>query len=116
LQEPPRQVTTPAAGGWASITAGFLHTCAIRTSGTLWCWGDNENGQLGIGNHTEPDQPRQVTGCAQQGAQLSARPSRSITAGRPGRTRPGTAQAHDRPPVQVIVADMASEFLRRSRS
>ena len=84
LQEPPRQVTTPAPGGWASITAGFLHTCAIRTNGTLWCWGDNGNGQLGIGNHTEPDQPQQVTGCAQQGASFPARPSRSISRQQPG--------------------------------
>jgi alpha-tubulin suppressor-like RCC1 family protein len=59
----PRQVTTPAAGGWASVTADSGYTCGIRTGGTLWCWGDNSDGQLGLGNHTDQDRPRQVTGC-----------------------------------------------------
>ena len=60
-QDRPRQVTTPAAGGWASVTAGDYFTCATRTGGTLWCWGDNGTGQLGIGNFTNQDLPRQVT-------------------------------------------------------
>ena len=61
-QDRPRQVTTPAAGGWAGVTAGYDHTCATRTGGTLWCWGYNGNGELGLGNHTDQDRPRQVTG------------------------------------------------------
>ena len=61
----PEQVVAPARGGWASVTAGSFHTCATRTGGTLWCWGDNEYGQLGNGNHTDQDLPRQVTGCRQ---------------------------------------------------
>ena len=62
-QDLPRQVTTPAAGGWASITAGSYHTCATRTDGTLWCWGNNDSGQLGIGSESETGQdlPQQVT-------------------------------------------------------
>jgi hypothetical protein len=72
-QDRPRQVTTPAAGGWARIATGELQTCAIRTGGTLWCWGDNEYGELGLGNHTSQDRPRQVTRCTQPRAQPSAR-------------------------------------------
>ena len=60
-QELPQQVTTPATGGWASIAGGFQSTCSIRADGTLWCWGDNSYGQLGIGNHTGHDRPQQVT-------------------------------------------------------
>ena len=60
-QDQPRQVTTPAAGGWASITAGTTHTCATRTDSTLWCWGNNDSGQLGLGGGTTQDLPRQVT-------------------------------------------------------
>ena len=56
----PRQVTTPAPGGWATVTTGAFHTCATRTDGTLWCWGWNITGQLGIGNYTDQDRPRQV--------------------------------------------------------
>ena len=62
-QDLPRQVTTPAAGGWASIAGGSYHTCAIRTDGTLWCWGNNDSGQLGTGSESETsqDRPQQVT-------------------------------------------------------
>lgn len=35
---------------WAYIAAGFFHTLAIKTDGTLWSWGyDNDFGTLGIG-------------------------------------------------------------------
>ena len=57
----PQQVTSPAAAGWATITAGFAHTCAIRSGGRLWCWGWNDRGQLGIGSRTyETDLARPV--------------------------------------------------------
>lgn len=32
------------------VTAGFQHTCAIRKDGSVWCWGSNESGEIGIGN------------------------------------------------------------------
>lgn len=33
----------------AAVAAGLGHTCAIRASGTMACWGINNNGQLGDG-------------------------------------------------------------------
>ena len=33
---------------WASVSVGTFHTCATRTDGSLWCWGDNTLGQLGL--------------------------------------------------------------------
>jgi alpha-tubulin suppressor-like RCC1 family protein len=30
-----------------TVDAGYTHTCAIRTNGTLWCWGTNEHGEIG---------------------------------------------------------------------
>ena len=32
-----------------AITAGQEHTCALLVDGTVRCWGDNFNGQLGVG-------------------------------------------------------------------
>ena len=62
----PRQVTTPAEEGWVTVAAGQAHTCAIRGGGSLWCWGRNGTGQLGIGNDISQDQAQRVTGCAQR--------------------------------------------------
>jgi alpha-tubulin suppressor-like RCC1 family protein len=37
------------AGGtnWKQVSGGGFHTAAIKTDGTLWLWGRNDNGQLG---------------------------------------------------------------------
>ena len=50
-------------GSWREVTAGVSHTCAIRMDDTLWCWGRNDAGQLGLGSAArESDQPAQVPG------------------------------------------------------
>ena len=48
--------------GVRQIEAGHFCTCAVKTNGTLWCWGDNAAGQLGIGTTGAPENaPVQVT-------------------------------------------------------
>ena len=32
---------------FASVSAGFSHTCGVTTSGAVFCWGSNFNGELG---------------------------------------------------------------------
>jgi len=38
---------------WLSVSAGFAHTIAMRTDGSLWAWGWNNWGQ--VGNDTNID-------------------------------------------------------------
>ncbi len=51
---------TGPAGEWASASVGVDHACAVQTNGTLWCWGNNQYGQLGTGTVTNEYVPTQV--------------------------------------------------------
>ncbi len=42
-----------------SVSAGGKHTCAVLTDHSLWCWGDNTRGQLGVDVASGPT-PRRV--------------------------------------------------------
>jgi alpha-tubulin suppressor-like RCC1 family protein len=42
-------VQTSAGGtNWKQVSCGYAYTAAIKTDGTLWTWGRNDQGQLGI--------------------------------------------------------------------
>ena len=45
-----RSPGTTAGGGtnWKQVACGFAHTAAIKTDGTLWTWGSNAYGGLGV--------------------------------------------------------------------
>lgn len=45
----PQRVLLPAGISLSSISTGWYHTCALTTTGTLLCWGTNDNGELGTG-------------------------------------------------------------------
>jgi alpha-tubulin suppressor-like RCC1 family protein len=57
----PQQVTSPSSTGWSNLTSGYDFTCAMRTS-SLYCWGRNFEGQLGLGDASNRTTPTQVTG------------------------------------------------------
>lgn len=45
------------------LVAGDFHTCALRSDGTVWCWGQDGMGQLGDGSPGDYSvTPEQVTG------------------------------------------------------
>jgi alpha-tubulin suppressor-like RCC1 family protein len=56
---------------WLQVSAGGAHTCGIRANHTLWCWGLNNAGQLGIASNTSQKLPVQV-GTAHDWLQVSA--------------------------------------------
>lgn len=48
---------------WSDVVITYSSagsTCAIKTDGTLWTWGSNAQGQLGLGNLTDYSSPKQV--------------------------------------------------------
>jgi len=51
-------VTTFIGGtNWKQVSAGYYSCSAIKTDGTLWTWGLNDNGQLGTNNTTTRSTP-----------------------------------------------------------
>jgi len=58
-----RNSPTPVPGmssGVSSISLGWYHSCAIKIDGSLWCWGNNEYGQLGDGSYGNKNSPVQI--------------------------------------------------------
>ncbi len=45
---------------WVDVSAGKYHTAAIKSDGTLWTWGYNNNGQLGDGTNTNRTTPFKI--------------------------------------------------------
>jgi alpha-tubulin suppressor-like RCC1 family protein len=59
----PVEASTLESGGATVIEvyAGGTSTCALRSDATLWCWGDNTNGQLATGDTTQHPAPVQAS-------------------------------------------------------
>jgi len=45
---------------WAQVSMGDDHTLAIKADGTMWSWGLNNNGQLGLNDTARRSSPVQV--------------------------------------------------------
>ena len=60
------QITTPTRvpgiNDATLLAAGRRHTCVVRAGAALWCWGDNEFGQLGDGTTSDRATPAVVPG------------------------------------------------------
>jgi len=49
---------------WSSIACGDGHAVGLKEDGTLWAWGDNGDGQLGLGDTGVRDAPTQIGSCS----------------------------------------------------
>ena len=100
---------SPGVGGWAAVSGGADFTLALKRRGTLWAWGYNGCGQLGLGAHRRAGTPRPQVGSASDWAAVSAGattpwPSRRTAPSGPGATTATASsasatprQAHARP-------------------
>ncbi|HET6230865.1 MAG TPA: Ig-like domain-containing protein [Longimicrobiaceae bacterium] len=56
------RVTTYSTFPVAKFAFGEMHTCALSTSGQVYCWGQNPHGQLGAGAIAQSQYPIAVSG------------------------------------------------------
>src|SRR6185437_246891 len=54
--------TLPEGSGVTALAAGFNHTCALTTAGSVLCWGQDSFGQLGNNSTTNSPVPVGVSG------------------------------------------------------
>lgn len=57
-ESPVREFTN--ASNWADINPGESHVLAVKADGTLWAWGRNQFGQLGLGDNIDRNIPEQI--------------------------------------------------------
>lgn len=54
-QHTPQPVAAQSTADWLAVGAGANHTCGVRASGMLQCFGDGRSGQIGTGGAVEQD-------------------------------------------------------------
>lgn len=68
----PTPVRIGSDSNWGQIAASSGYTLGLKTDGSLWAWGDNTSGRLGLGNATDmTDTPMRI-GSDNNWAQVSA--------------------------------------------
>jgi alpha-tubulin suppressor-like RCC1 family protein len=73
-------------GFWSfrQVSAGGTHTCGLTQNHLVLCWGDNENGQLGLGTRSTAEFPNATTVLAGE-TTLPGRVGRTLRIERRGR-------------------------------
>lgn len=64
---------------YRQVCAGEQHSCALRATGSLECWGHNERGQLGVGDTVPRAQPTPIEGLSFQAVACGGRMTCGIT-------------------------------------
>ena len=55
-----RSFTTGTNTNWAMVVGGETHSMGIKNDGSLWAWGDNSDGQLGLADTISRTTPTRV--------------------------------------------------------
>ena len=68
-------VQVSGLSGISAVAAGYSNSFAVKSDGSLWAWGSNEHGQLGIGvsdafNYPDPLEVTGLTGVSTVAARL----------------------------------------------
>ncbi len=59
-QEFPTPQRVGSDNNWQQVQGHSRHTCGLRDDRSLWCWGPNTNGRLGLGHTETQNIPRLV--------------------------------------------------------
>ena len=51
------RLAEPTAALIVSLAGGYDHNCARKGDGTVWCWGENDGGELGNGSNSQSNIP-----------------------------------------------------------
>ena len=94
-------VSSASADPIVAVALGDAHSCALRRSGQVACWGSDLVGQLGDGAREDHAQPRPLVGLegATQIAAFGARSCAVLRSGHPAHPAVQTPD-HPIPPVQ----------------
>jgi len=124
-------VAAAATGCISDLVGGDQHFCAVRSDGTVWCWGANDAGQLGDGTTMDRAAPVQVkTPAGKKFVEVRATENSSCAlatddtvwcwgtndTGQLGVASAGVPHADSSTPIQVTKTDSGATFLAKHLS
>lgn len=60
ISEPSPFTTIPGDNPWTQVSVGGSHICGVQSDGSIWCWGYNWDGQVGVADTSFVSAPTQI--------------------------------------------------------